>query len=126
MSGRYTPTTSLAGDTPTPGTVMSSLPTKRRATKYDWDTARANLEANPGLWVLVFEKFTSGMYTFLREGGPVVIREMGGNLQMSLRDQELIGRTKTGKLWLRWTPEDWTEQDQAAAEAAHAAGEGQL
>lgn len=118
-SDRYNPTIKL-------GTVMVTPPTKRRPTKYDWDGARALLEANPGLWVLVFDKFTSGMYTFLREGGPVVLQEMGGSLQLSLRDQELIGKTKYGKLWLRHTPDGWTDQDQAAAEAAHEAGEAVL
>lgn len=121
MSGRYTPTIALGA-----GTVSTTPPTKRRPTKYDWDGARVLLEANPGLWVLVFDEFTSGMYTFLRQGGPLVLQEMGGNLQLSLRDQHLVDKTKYGKLWLRWTPEGWTEQDQAAAEAAHQAGEAQL
>lgn len=114
MSGRYTPTIKLGAGTIAAG----SPPTKRRPTKYDWDGARKLLEDNPGLWVLVFDQFTSGMYTFLRQGGPVVLQEMGGDLQLSLRDQHMIERTKYGKLWLRWTPEGWTEEDQARAEAA--------
>ena len=122
MSGRYTPTIKLGAGTIAAG----SPPTKRRPTKYDWDGARALLEQNPGLWILVFDKFTSGMYTFLREGGPVVLQEMGGNLQLSLRDQHMVEKTKYGKLWLRWTPEDWTDEDQAAAEAGYAQSEAAL
>jgi hypothetical protein len=121
MSGRYAPTIKLGA-----GTVASTPPTKRRPTKYDWDGARTLLETHPGLWVLVFDRFTSGMYTFLREGGPVALQEMGGNLQLSLRDQVTVEKTKYGKLWLRWTPDDWTDQDQAAAEAAHESGEAAL
>jgi hypothetical protein len=118
VSGRYTPTIALGA-----GTVSATPPTKRRPTKYDWDGARALLEKNPGLWVQVFDRFTSGMYTFLRQGGPVVLQEMGGNLQLSLRDQELVGKTKYGTLWLRWTPEAWSDEDQARAEASIATGE---
>jgi hypothetical protein len=121
VSARYSPSISLAS-----GAVSDEPPRKRRPTKYDWDGARVLLEANPGLWVEVFDRFTSGMYTFLRQGGPAVLREMGGDLQLSLRNQELIEKTKYGTLYLRWTPEGWTEQDQARAEAALAAGEGQL
>jgi len=121
VSGRYTPTIALGA-----GTVATAPQHKRRPTKYDWDGAVELLTANPGLWVQVFDKFTSGMYTFLREGGPEALRVMGGSLQMSLREQEKIGKTKYGKLWLRWTPEGWTQDDQARAEAAHASGEGAL
>jgi hypothetical protein len=119
MTSRYSPTIKLGAGTIAAG----SPPTKRRPTKYDWDGARTLLEANPGLWILVFDEFTSGMYSFLREGGPVALQEMGGNLQLSLRDQWMVEKTKYGKLWLRWTPEDWTEEDQARAEAALQAGE---
>lgn len=122
MSGRYTPTIKLGAGT----VVAGAPPTKRRPTKYDWDGARTLLEGNPGLWVLVFDQFTSGMYTFLRDGGPVALQEMGGNLQLSLRDQHMVEKTKYGKLWLRWTPEDWTDEDQARAEAAHDANEAVL
>jgi hypothetical protein len=118
---RYSPTIALGA-----ATVSTAPPTKRRATKYDWDGARVVLEANPGLWVQVFDKFTSGMYTFLRRGGPVALQEMGGNLQMSLRNQYLVNKTKYGTLYLRWTPDGWTAEDQARAEAALAAGEGQI
>lgn len=121
MSSRSNPTITLSA-----GGVSTVPPTKRRPTKYDWDGARNLLEANPGLWVQVFDRFTSGMYTFLRQGGPIILQEMGGELQLSLRNQELVGKTKYGTLYLRWTPEGWTETDQAAAEAALAAGEGQI
>lgn len=121
MSGRYNPTIKLGA-----GTVASTPPTKRRPTKYDWDGARALLEKNPGLWVLVFDRFTSGMYTFLRDGGPAAIQEMGGSLQLSLREQVAEGKSKHGKLWLRWTPDLWTDEDQARAEASIPGGEAAL
>jgi hypothetical protein len=110
----------------TRGTVATSPVAKPRPTKYDWETARDLLESNPGLWVLTFNNFSSGMFSYARRGGPAALRELGGDLQLSLRNQVMVGKTKFGTLWARWTPEGWTEDDQAAAEAAHAAGEGVL
>lgn len=100
------------------GTVSLVPRGKRRPTKYDWDGARALLEDNPGLWVLALKGVSSGMYSHVRKGCPPGFDGMGGQLSLSLRNQELIGRTKFGDLWLRWTPEDWTEEDQARVEAA--------
>lgn len=109
-----------------PGTVALSPSSAPKRTKYDWEGARRMLEDNPGLWVMVFDSFSSGMYSYVRRGGPVALAGMGGHLQISLRNQELVGKTKFGNLWLRWIPEDWTDEDQARAEAAHKAGEGVL
>jgi hypothetical protein len=51
---------------------------------------------------------------------------MGGQFQVSLRNQTLKGKTRYGSLWMRWIPEGWTDDDQKRIEAAAAAGEGVL
>lgn len=109
-----------------PGTVALNPPVSTAPTKYDWPAARRQLEDNPGLWVLVFDRFSSGMYSYVRRGGPKALAGMGGHLQLSLRNQKYEGPTKWGDLWLRWIPDGWTDEDQARAEAAHKAGEGVL
>lgn len=109
---------------PPVGTVASSPAPSTRPTKYDWVGARKLLEDNPGLWVVVFNDFSAGMYAFARRGGPAVMHGMGGEFQVSLRNQTLKGKTRYGSLWMRWIPEGWTEDDQKRVEAASAAGEG--
>lgn len=113
-------------DVPAVGTVSTSPSTSTRPTKYDWAGARRLLEENPGLWVLVFNDFSAGMYAFARRGGPAVMHGMGGQFQVSLRNQTLKGKTRYGSLWMRWIPEGWTDDDQKRVEAAAAAGEGVL
>lgn len=109
-----------------PGTVALAPPRTPPKTKYDWPGARKMIENNPGLWVLVFDRFSTGMYSYVRRGGPEAFHGLGGHLQVSLRNQEYDGTSKFGNLWLRWVPEGWTDEDQARAEAAHADGEGVL
>lgn len=109
-----------------PGTVALSPPKPQVRTKYDYSAARKLLEDNPGLWVLVFKKFSTGMFTYVRQGRPEAFHGMGGHMQVSLRNQVSQGPSRWGDLWLRWVPEGWTADDQARAEAAHAAGEGVL
>lgn len=113
-------------DVPAVGTVSTSPSASARPTKYDWSGARRMLEENPGLWVLVFNDFSAGMYAFARRGGPAVMHGMGGQFQVSLRNQTLKGKTRYGSLWMRWIPEDWTDDDQKRVEAAAEAGEGVL
>jgi hypothetical protein len=112
---------------PPVGTVASrpdSAPA--RPTKYDWVGARKLLEENPGMWVLVFNDFSSGMYAFARRGGPGSMHGMGGHFQVSLRNQKVKDKTSYGSLWMRWIPEGWTDEHQRIAEATAAAGEGSL
>jgi hypothetical protein len=109
-----------------PGTVALEPPKPKPRTKYDWPAARQLLEDNPGLWVLVFNRFTTGMFSYVRRGGPEAFHGLGGHMQVSLRNQEYDGPTKFGDLWLRWVPEGWTDDDQRRAEEAHKAGEGVL
>jgi hypothetical protein len=108
------------------GTVGLTPQGKRRPTKYDWDSVRDLLEANPGLWVLTLKDVSSGMYSWVRKRYPPGFEGMGGQMQISLRNQQMIGKTKYGDLWLRWIPEGWTDEDQARAEAALDSGEGAL
>lgn len=109
-----------------PGTVALEPPKPRPKTKYDWPAARQLLEDNPGLWVLVFNRFSTGMFSYVRRGGPEAFHGLGGHLQVSLRNQEYEGTSKFGNLWLRWVPEGWTDDDQARAEEAHKGGEAVL
>lgn len=111
------------------GTVGLSPIGRPRPTKYDWDGARALMEANPGLWVLGLRDASTGIYTWVRRGKVQAFIGMGGQLQISLRNQRPKAEgspSRVGDLWLRWTPAGWTDLDQARAEAAHAAGEGGL
>lgn len=119
----YSPTIALPV-----GTVATDLPRKKIKTKYDWDGVRTLLEANPGLWVLALQEMSSGMYSYVRRGGPDAFVGMGGHMQVSLRGQRdsETAKGKIGDLWLRWFPEGWTPDDQARVEAAHEAGEGVL
>jgi hypothetical protein len=109
-----------------PGTVALEPPRPKPRTKYDWPAARQMLEDNPGLWVMVFTRFSTGMFSYVRRGGPEAFHGLGGQLQVSLRNQEYEGASKFGNLWLRWIPEGWTDDDQKRVEEAHAAGEGVL
>jgi len=113
-----------------PGTVATALPPRRRSGRavYDWDKVRAMLEDNPGLWVMALTGLSSGMYSYVRNGGPEAFVGMGGHMQVSLRNRRPNPNAKgsIGDLWLRWIPAGWTAEDQARAEAAHAAGEGVL
>lgn len=97
-------------------------------TKFDWAGVRAELEKNPGLWIKALDEVPTGIYTYVRRGKNLAFYGMGGYLEASLPNQRQIDgeRGKRGTLWLRWEPEGWTEQDQARAEAAAAAGEGQI
>lgn len=108
------------------GEVAAEPPQRKRPLKYDWPTAVRLMQANPGQWVLVFKKFSTGMYSYVRKGGPPMLREIGGTLELSLTNQKVTGGTKAGELWVRWTPDNWTEQDQALSDAAREAGEGTI
>jgi hypothetical protein len=121
-SFQFQPTINLPPASATPEPIG-----KPRPTKWDWVGCRATLESNPGTWVLVFHDFTSGMFSWVRSGkGPSAFNGMGGTLQMSLKNTELIGRTQFGDLWLKWTPADWSTADVERARAAADAGEAVL
>jgi hypothetical protein len=113
-------------DVPPVGTGSGSPVSGARPTRYDWEGARKMLEKSPGLWVLVFNDFSAGMYSFARRGGPAAMHGMGGQFQVSLRNQRLKGKTRYGSLWMRWIPEDWTDEHQRIVEATAEQGEGQL
>ncbi len=120
----YNPTVALPV-----GTVATRLPrAKAPNVRYDWPAVRALMEAHPGLWVKALEGLSSGMYSYVRRGGPTAFHGMGGHMQVSLRNQHpnpnKDAKGKVGDLWVRWIPEGWTDQDQARAEATVAAGEG--
>lgn len=109
------------------GTTAGEPIGKPRPTRWDWVGARAQLEANPGVWVLVFKDFTSGMFSWVRRGdGPSTFNGMGGQLQMSLKNTRVVGKTQKGDLWLKHTPADWTTDDVERARAATADGEAVL
>ena len=104
---------------------MSAKP--RAGGRYDWVGARKTLEDNPGVWLLMFnEPVSTGTYSHASRGKLVAFHGLGGYLESRLIDQEKVGTITEGSLWMRWEPEGWTEEDQARANAAAQAGEGQL
>lgn len=109
--------------------AISTEPPTRKPTpqKYDWAAIREQLEANPGLWLQIGGEFSTGQYSYVRAGKPLAFQGMGGQLEITLRNQrprtpkrgEAKGKGRVGDLWLRWTPEAWTEDDQARVDALH-------
>ena len=101
-------------------------PPIQRPGRYDWNAARKRLETNPGVWLLVFPDVSTGTFYYASRGRMTAFAGMGGWLESRIRDQKRKGSSAEGELWMRWEPDGWTEEDQARANAAAIAGEGQL
>jgi hypothetical protein len=101
-------------------------PPLQRAGRHDWNHARQRLEDNPGVWIMVFPAVTTGTFHYASRGRLTAFIGMGGYLESRIRGQKPVGRSAEGELWMRWEPAGWTEEDQARANAAATAGEGQL
>ena len=110
----------IAIDLPGP---TNAPPSARRGTpKHDWENVIVRLRDRPGQWQLAFSDFTTGMFSYLRDGRVKTLEPLGGRLHMTMKRQQ----ANAGDLWLMWTPDGWTETDQARVDAAVAAGEGVL
>lgn len=80
------------------------------------------LRANPGVWQLMLTDFSTGAFSYLRNGKVQALAPLGGQLHMTMKRQ----RDAAGDLWLMWTPAGWTAQDQERVDASIAAGEAVL
>lgn len=110
-------------DLPTAARVANMPPqTRRRTPKNDWYTIVDRLRARPGVWIMVNEHASSGIFSYLRQGKCRAFWGMGGKLHLTMRNQV----SGMGNLWLMWTPEGWTDLDQQRVDDALASGEGIL
>jgi len=82
-------------------------PARKGRWKYDWQGIADALVANPGSWVLVGEKVTSGLSQKVRNGHVPVLPTLGGILEVVERNTHYEPdhpNTRRGDLYLRWNP----------------------
>lgn len=91
-------------------------PRRRRSdSRHNWDVIAASLREEPAAWVLAASGVSNTMAWRAGRGDIAALRALGGQVHSHHRDtyteQGASGSTRYGDLWLKWTPEGWTEDD---------------
>lgn len=90
--------------------------------KHDWQEVAGRLQANPGRWILADTDVSTSTVWRAGNGGIATLNRLGGKVESRHRDTHLEdgtrGTSRYGDLWLRWTPDGWSEADQAATDLA--------
>ncbi len=84
--------------------------------KHDWQEVVERLRANPGRWILADVNVSTSTVWRAGKGGIAALNRLGGSVESRHRDTHMEdgarGTSRYGDMWLRWTPDGWTEEDQ--------------
>lgn len=88
--------------------------------KHDWQSVVVRLLANPGRWILADSDVSTSTAWRAGKGGIAALNRIGGKVESRHRDTRLEdgarGTSRYGDLWLRWTPDNWTDDEQTAVD----------
>lgn len=82
--------------------------------KHDWKGVAAKVAATPGEWVLADSHVASGTAQNVRNGKVIPLRDLGGKIEATIRRSRLVGSSRYGDLYVRWTPQEELDKEAAS------------
>lgn len=76
--------------------------------KHDWNLFASTLQANPGRWIMG-DVVSTGVYSNAKYGRVGPLKALPGKVDITSRDNETRAGVRTCRIWGRWTPEGWAE-----------------
>lgn len=73
--------------------------------RHDWRAVAEKVQANPRQWVHVASDVSNGTAQNVRKGLVAPLRDLGGKIEAVCRHTRLVGTTRFGDLYVKWTPQ---------------------